>query len=242
MDRDAWVVVSGGGGAIGVAVGAAFAARGNPVLAVDRAFSGDTPSGVTRLVADLTSAEEVKGALASVAKAGGRIGLLVNAVGLIWNEPVLAFKGARLTTHSVDSLRRVIDANLIAPFVVAQEAAALMVRGGGGVIVNFSSIAADGNAGQAAYSAAKAGVEGMTKTMAAELGQLGVRVVALALGFIEVPTTLEAVGDDKLADHARRTPAGRLGALDDVIEAIDFAAKNGFLTGTVIKLDGGLRL
>ena len=92
----------------------------------------------------------------------------------------------------------VIDANLTAPFVAATQVAARMVRRGGGSIVNFSSIASEGNAGQAAYGAAKAGIEGLTRTMAIELGPLGVRVNALALGFIDVATTRNAVADERL--------------------------------------------
>ncbi len=109
------------------------------------------------------------------------------------------------------SWRDVIDANLTAPFVVATQVAARMARRGGGSIVNFSSIASEGNAGQAAYSAAKAGIEGLTRTMAIELGPLGVRVNALALGFIDVATTREAVADERLQTYAQKTPLGRLG-------------------------------
>ena len=71
---------------------------------------------------------------------------------LIWNEPTLAFRNAKLTTHGLDSWRKVIDANLTAPFIVATQVAARMARRGGGSIVNFSSIASAGNAGQVAYA------------------------------------------------------------------------------------------
>ena len=84
---------------------------------------------------------------------------------------------------------------------------------GGGCIINFSSIASDGNTGQAAYSAAKAGIEGLTQAMAMELGPLGVRVNALALGFIDVATTRRAVHDSRLQQYSQGTPLGRLGRL-----------------------------
>jgi 3-oxoacyl-[acyl-carrier protein] reductase len=108
--------------------------------------------------------------------------------------------------------------------------------------VNFSSIASEGNAGQAAYGAAKAGIEGLTRTMAIELGPLGVRVNALALGFIDVATTRSAVADERLQSYAQKTPLGRLGRVEDVIDAIEFLAANTFANGTIVKLDGGLRL
>jgi 3-oxoacyl-[acyl-carrier protein] reductase len=239
-----WVIVSGAGGAIGRAMVAHFAARGGPVLALDRKFDHAPPPQSTVVARTLNLADEaqVRQALADAVPASEPIALLVNAVGLIWNEPTLAFKGAKLVTHSLDSWRDVIDANLTAPFVVAAQVAARMARRGGGTIVNFSSIASDGNAGQPAYSAAKAGIEGLTRTMALELGPLGIRVNALALGFIDVATTREAVSDERLGDHARRTPLGRLGQLDDVIGAIEFLADNGFANGAIVRLDGGLRL
>jgi 3-oxoacyl-[acyl-carrier protein] reductase len=172
----------------------------------------------------------------------GAIGLLVNAVGLIWSEPLLAIRGAKFTTHSIDSWRRTIDANLTAPFVVATEVAARMAKRGGGAIVNFSSIASEGNPGQAAYSAAKAGIEGLTRTMAAELGPLGVRVNAVALGFIDVATTKAAVPAEKLQQYETKTPLGRLGHVNDVIGAIEFLAANSFVNGATVKVDGGIRL
>ena len=135
-----------------------------------------------------------------------------------------------------------IDDNLTAPFVVATQVAARMVRRGGGAIVNFSSIASEGNAGQAAYGAAKAGIEGLTRTMAIELGPLGVRVNALALGFINVATTRNAVADDRLQGYVKQTPIGRLGLAEDVTNAIEFLATNTFANGAIVRLDGGLRL
>lgn len=239
-----WVIVSGAGGAIGRAVAAHFAAKGGPVLALDRKFDHAPPS-PSRLVAralDLADEAEVRQVLAEAIPANEPIALLVNAVGLIWNEPTLAFKGAKLVTHGLGSWRDVIDANLTAPFVVATHVAARMARRGGGAIVNFSSIASEGNAGQPAYSAAKAGVEGLTRTMAIELGPLGIRVNALALGFIDVATTREAVTDERLQAHAQRTPVGRLGQVGDVIGAIEFLADNSFANGAIVRLDGGLRL
>jgi 3-oxoacyl-[acyl-carrier protein] reductase len=117
-----------------------------------------------------------------------------------------------------------------------------MARRGGGAIVNFSSIASEGNAGQAAYGAAKAGVEGLTRTMAIELGPLGVRVNAVALGFIDVATTRQAVAEERLQTYVQKTPVGRLGRFDDVVNAVEFLATNAFANGTIVKLDGGLRL
>jgi 3-oxoacyl-[acyl-carrier protein] reductase len=243
LTDDQWVVVAGAGGALGSALARHFAARGRRVLGLDRKFDAATPApGVTARTVDLLIEEDVRQALADAIPADESIALLVNAVGLIWNEPVLALRGAKFVTHSLDTWRKVTDANLTAPFVVATQVAARMVRRGGGSIVNFSSIASEGNAGQAAYGAAKAGIEGLTRTMAKELGPLGVRVNAVALGFIDVATTRTAVREERLRAHAQNTPLGRLGRVEDVIGAVEFLAANTFANGTIVKLDGGLRL
>jgi 3-oxoacyl-[acyl-carrier protein] reductase len=241
--NDRWVVVSGAGGALGSVIAEHYANLGRQVLALDRHFDPARPIAkkITARTLDLLSEQEVRQTLADVLKGDG-ISLLVNAVGLIWNEPVLTVRGARFTTHSIATWRQAIDANLTAPFIVATEVAARMARRGGGAIVNFSSIASEGNAGQAAYSAAKAGIEGLTRAMAAELGPLNVRVNAVALGFIDVATTKAAVAETKLQQYAAQTPLGRLGHTDDVIGAIEFLATNTFVNGATVKVDGGIRL
>ena len=240
--NDRWIVVSGAGGVLGRAIVSHFAATGTPVLALDRKFDTALPAGVTTRTVDLLVEQDVRQALTEAVPASQPIGLLVNAVGLIWNEPTLALRGAKLAPHGLESWRTVIDANLTAPFVVATQVAARMARRGGGSIVNFSSIASEGNAGQAAYGAAKAGIEGLTRTMAIELGPLGIRVNALALGFIDVATTRDAVGEERLRSYAQKTALGRLGAAEEVINAIEFLDSNGFANGMIVKLDGGLRL
>jgi 3-oxoacyl-[acyl-carrier protein] reductase len=78
--------------------------------------------------------------------------------------------------------------------------------------------------------------------MAIELGPLGIRVNAIALGFIDVATTRKAVGDSRLRQYAEKTPLGRLGQLDEVVSAVEFLSSNAFVNGTIVKVDGGLRL
>jgi len=239
---DRWVVVSGAGGVLGRALASHFAEKGARVLGLDRKFDSTAPvPGVTMRTVDLLIEADARQALTAIPSSAS-IALLINAVGLIWNEPILALRGAKFATHGLDSWRSVTDANLTAPFVVATQVASRMVRRGGGSIVNFSSIAAEGNAGQAAYGAAKAGIEGLTRTMAIELGPLGVRVNAIALGFIDVATTRNAVPADRLQTYVQKTSLGRLGHVEDVVHAIEFLASNTFANGTIVKLDGGLRL
>jgi 3-oxoacyl-[acyl-carrier protein] reductase len=241
---DSWIIVSGGGGALGGALAAHYGAIGRRVFALDRQFAADRAprQGVVTRVVDLLAEDAVRSIISETIGPSERVSLLINAVGLIWNEPLLAFREGKLLTHSLETWRRVTDANLTAPFVLGKHVAAHMTAHGGGCIVNFSSIASGGNQGQAAYGAAKAGLEGLTETMAIELGPLGVRVNALALGFIDVGTTRQAVAEKRLAQYSERTPLGRLGLLDEVVNAVEFLATNSFINGAIVRIDGGLRL
>ena len=239
-----WVLVAGAGGALGHALAVHFANAKRRVMALDRHFQNKNElTSLDVVTATVDASDEVDLRQALDREVGnGRIALLVNAIGRIWNEPCLSIKGGKFVSHSAESWRDVIEANLTAPFIIASAVAARMARNHGGVIVNFSSIASRGNAGQAAYAAAKAGIEGWTKAMAAELGPLGIRVNAVAPGFIDVKTTRAAVPEARLKEYVARTPAGRLGQVEDLIAAIEFLEANRFVTGTVLRIDGGLRL
>jgi 3-oxoacyl-[acyl-carrier protein] reductase len=241
-----WVVVSGANGSLGREIFDHFVAGQRRVLGLDRDLNrllppGDSASGVVRSV-DLTSEAEVKAALDAGIPQGERIGLLINAVGQIWNEPVVKLSAGKFLAHGVASWRQAIEANLTAPFIVASETAARMARKGRGTIINFSSISSRGNVGQAAYSAAKSGIEGLTRAMAAELGPLGIRVNAIAPGFVDVPSTHAALSEAQIKSLAERTPVRRLGRSGELIDAIEFLANNAFVNGEVLALDGGLRL
>jgi 3-oxoacyl-[acyl-carrier protein] reductase len=236
-----WIVIAGAGGSLGRGFVEHFAAQGRQVLALDlRPELVPQSATVNAVAADLACVEAVDAALDHVPRSDS-IDLLVNAVGMIWNEPVVKVKGARMSAHAADSFARVIDSNLTAAFLVATRVAGRMVRKGGGTIINFSSLSAQGIPGQAAYSAAKAGVVGLTRAMAAELGPLSVRVNAIAPGFIDVASTRAALSEQKIAEYAGRTPSGRLGSLEEVIGAVEFLAGNSFINGVVLDVDGGLR-
>lgn len=239
-----WVVVTGAGGALGSAIAADQIVRGRAVLALDldEAKLDALPIGIRRECVNVACPEELDASLGRALPGGARITTLINAVGLIWNEPVVALKGARFVSHGKTSFETTIASNLTAPFMAAVTVSRRMMRTGGGSILNFSSIAARGNAGQVAYSAAKAGIEGMTRAMAAELGPVGIRVNAVAPGFIDVPTTRAAVKSDLLEDYAARTPLKRLGTLAELCELVDAISSNTFVNGQVVALDGGFRL
>jgi 3-oxoacyl-[acyl-carrier protein] reductase len=111
-----------------------------------------------------------------------------------------------------------------------------------GVLINISSICASGNPGQAAYSAAKAGLNGLSMALAKELGPFGIRVVSLAPGFIDTPSTQNAISAELLGRVRKNTPLKRLGTPEEIVSAVRFILENEYFTGRTLQIDGGLTI
>jgi 3-oxoacyl-[acyl-carrier protein] reductase len=168
----------------------------------------------------------------SVANAGIlRDGLLVKAK-----------EGAIQDKLSLENWQSVIDVNLTGVFLCGREAAERMIRlGRGGCIVNISSISRHGNFGQSNYSAAKAGVAALTVVWAKELARHGIRVNAIAPGFVRTEI-LAAMKPEALAKTAALVPAGRLGEPHEIAHTLLYILENDYLNGRIVEVDGGLRL
>jgi 3-oxoacyl-[acyl-carrier protein] reductase len=111
-----------------------------------------------------------------------------------------------------------------------------------GAIINISSIAASGNVGQSAYSATKAAVNALTVTWSKELGMFGIRCNSIAPGFMDTPSTQNALSEAKIKQYQKNTPLGRLGKTEEILQALEFIIENDFYNGAVLQLDGGLKL
>lgn len=234
-------MVAGGLGNLGRSVVSLLRERGARVVVVDaKAEAGQEDDAV---YADLSDDASFASALATAVDRCGRIWAFVNCSGLIHSEPLVSLTNSEQPRHRIETWNEAIRCNLTATFVpgarIAEHMAATRTRG---VIVNFSSIAASGNPGQTAYSAAKAGVEAMTRVWSRELGPLGIRVVAIAPGFVSTASTEAAMSDALLADIKRRTPLLRLAKPEEISSAVAFAIENDFVTGTTIAVDGALAI
>lgn len=241
-------IVTGGAGYLGAAAARALRDRGATVFVLDRHGEAldrmRTEPGIIAISCDLLDAAATAAAFSQAwGEAGGQVPVLVNAVGRIHSAPLVNLLAADNRKHDPTAWRDVIDANLTTTFISTAEQVDRMVAARTrGVVVNFSSVAASGNAGQAAYSAAKAGIVAATVAWAKELGPVGIRFVAIAPGFIDTPSTHDALSAAALKDWQRRTPLRRLGTADEVAGAVLFAIDNAHLSGRVIELDGGLTL
>lgn len=183
---------------------------------------------------DVTDYQEVTEAMDSLVARHGALDILVNNAGIT--------RDATLKKMSIEDWEQVVDVNMNGVFYCGKAAAEQMRGQESGVILNASSVVGlYGNFGQSNYVATKSGVIGLTKTWARELGPKGIRVNAVAPGFIETPM-VDTVPEKVLAQLKEQTPLGRLGSPEDIASAYLFLASDQaeFITGTVLQVDGGL--
>lgn len=233
-------VVTGGAAGIGLAVATLLANRGARVVILD--LNGDLASeaaqrlgtGHMGMAVDVTHEAAVTAALDDA----GDIDILVNNAGIgDVNIPT--------TEQSLEHVRRMLDIHVAGGFLMAREAAKVMqAKGHGGAIVNLASIAAlTGLPRRNAYGAAKAGLVAMTKSMAAEWGRVGIRVNAVAPGYVATDLVRGLIRDGLLdeAKILRRVPLGRMIAPQEIAEAIGFLASDAAsaITGSVLSVDAG---
>jgi len=238
-------LVTGGSRGIGLAIVQALLAAGASVeyysrskaathdeLAAAALSSGQELFWTACDVSDATALEAA--AEASVTR--GPVDILVNNAGI--TRDGLVFR------MSTDDWRSVLDTNLTSAFIVSRTAARAMIKRRSGSIINVSSVVGiTGNGGQTNYSASKAGLIGFTKSLAREVASRGVRVNAIAPGFIDTAMT-EAIPAEAKARLIAQIPLGRTGKAEDVAATVLFLASDmsTYITGEVIKIDGGMAM
>ncbi len=186
--------------------------------------------------ADVSNPAEVKEMFKTVWKTYGQIDVLVNNAGIVRDEYLLM-----LTEENLDAC---LDLNIKGYLYCAQQAVLKMFRKKSGVIINMSSVSSKmALAGQTVYSATKGAVNSMTRTMAKELAPYGIRVNAVAPGFIATEM-IDALPEDKRAQYLTEVPLGRFGTVEDVASVVSMLASDGasYMTGQTLVLDGGLSL
>ncbi|MBU2958722.1 SDR family NAD(P)-dependent oxidoreductase [Paracoccus sp. 1_MG-2023] len=237
-------VVTGAASGLGAASAAMLAGMGASVVIADLAEPADQTAGTVFAKCDVTQEDDAQSAIAMAKDRFGRLDGLVNCAGIAPGERMLGRDGP----HALDSFARAVTINLIGSFNMARLAAQAMaandpVAGERGVIVNTASIAAmDGQIGQVAYAAGKAGVAGMTLPMARDLARHGIRVMTIAPGIFRTPM-LEGLPQDVQDSLGAAVPfPSRLGEPSEYAALLRHIVENPMLNGEVIRLDGALRM
>ena len=248
MNQARIAIVTGGARGIGAATAIRLAEDGHvvAVLDLDPEHCSGTVEAITdrggeslAIGVDVSDESSVAEAMEAVVSGLGEPTILVNNAGILRDN--LLFK---MTTADWDA---VLGVHLRGAFLMSRAAQSYMRDAGFGRIVNLSSTSASGNRGQANYAAAKAGIQGLTKTLAIELGRFGVTVNAVAPGFIQTDmtaATAERMGiplDDFIAGAAAQIPVGRVGQPEDVAHAVSYLVSEAasFVSGQVLYLAGG---
>lgn len=226
------VLITGGSRGIGLACAQRFAALGDRVTVTYN--SSPPPPGLFAVQCDVTSAESVDAAFVAVEAEFGPVEVLVSNAGIT--------KDGLLLRMSETDFSSVVDANLTAAYRVAKRATQGMLRARAGRIILMSSVVGLlGSAGQANYAASKAGLVGLARSLARELGSRSITVNVVAPGPVETDMTA-SLGEKRLAELTAAVPLGRMASTDEIAGVVAFlaSADAAYITGAVIPVDGGL--
>ncbi len=239
------LLITGAASGIGAQTARRFAAEGAAVVVADRNLPGaeqvvagivDGGGQATAVYVDVTVSDAIEAMLAAAEESYGGVDVLINNAMVCGTSRFLDAPEAELRTD--------IEVNLVGPILVTQRVLPVLVKRGGGVILNLSSVNALSNFGNVSYSAAKAGLISLSQTVASQFGQYGVRCVTVAPGSVRTEVWDHRISTnpgilDLVASHY---PLGRIGTTDDIADALLFLASDqaSWITGVTIPVEGGI--
>jgi 3-oxoacyl-[acyl-carrier protein] reductase len=232
MSTPRTVLVTGGNRGIGRAIAEEFVAKGHRVAVTVR--SGEGPAGTLSVIADVTNPESLDAAFATIEEKLGPVEILVANAGITRDTLLM-----RMTDEEFE---QVVDTNLSGAFRVLRRATKGMIKAKYGRVIFIGSVVALlGSAGQVNYSAAKAALVGMARSITRELGARGITANVVAPGFIDTDMTA-ALPEVQIADYKRKIPAGRFAQPEEVAKVVAWLASDeaAYISGAVIPVDGGL--
>jgi 3-oxoacyl-[acyl-carrier protein] reductase len=242
------IIITGGVKGLGRAMVAKLVSREGVVTVFDVDVDGfaslqEAHRDVQCVACDVANHEQVSAAIEKFFNKHGAPDVLINNAGILYSEPLIRITETGLQQHDHETWERVLRTNLSSVFYMTANVVAKMVATRTkGVVVNIGSVSATGNPGASAYSATKAGVHALTHAWARELGPMGIRVIAVAPGFMDTPSAHSATSETALRETIKRVPLRRLGKTAEVADAVVAVIENDFFNGKVFELDGGLSL
>jgi len=244
------IIVTGGASGLGLAFATHLAGLGARLWVLDRdraaldslaRQNGNGEGHIHFLPCDVGQESQVIEAVGQIERRSGGIDVLINNAAVLSDQTLVSKLGRRIKKHSLADWQETLSSNLTGPFLMAREVAEMMIRGKRrGLIVNISSISRHGNPGQSAYAASKAGIDALTVTWSQELAIYGIRVAAIAPGFVETSMTqrIPPLFLDRIRDE---TPLKRFGTLEEFANTVQYVIENDYLNGKTLELDGGMR-
>lgn len=241
------IIITGAASGFGRFLSEYLGKRSNKLFLIDINKKGleqiELKPGTEFFGCDLTDYEQTTATISEIFSKEPGINVLINNAGIIHSELLINFFNRADRRHSKENWDRMLDVNLTTVFNCSVNVIDSMIRNKTkGLIINISSISANGNSGQSVYSAAKAGVNALTVAWSRELGMFGIRTAAIAPGFFDTPSTHCALKENVVNKIISEVPLKRLGQLEELARAVEFIIQNDYFNGKILELDGGMVL
>ncbi|KAB2847250.1 MAG: SDR family NAD(P)-dependent oxidoreductase [Melioribacteraceae bacterium] len=238
------ILITGGSGEIGRHLAETYSQVCKKIIVLDindEKFPALQEKGIECYKCDVTDYLQTVSVTDEVFASYPEIGIVINCAGSIFSAPLINLLTKEDKKHKAEDWDRVIKINLSSVFYVTSCSVEKMIaKRTKGLIINVSSVSSHGNAGQSAYSAAKAGVNALTVTWSKELSALGIRTACISPGFIDTESTSKALSEAIITRIKNNIPLKRLGTLSEISDAVKFIIENDYFNGKVLELDGGL--
>ena len=241
------VIVTGGAAGIGQSIVEKLLSEGAIVGVFNKPnktfTESNNKSGVYNKICDVSNPDQVEMAVNEFFNKFGSIDVLINNAAVLEDQPLISFSSKGLQKHKISLWKKILDTNLSSVFYMTSNVVEKMfLKKTKGIIINVSSISSTGNPGQTAYSAAKAGVNALTKTWSKELNFLGIRAAGRFPGFTKTKMILDGNRKKFVEEWIQKVPLKRLAEPTEIAHGVSFIIHNDYFHGKILEIDGGITL
>ena len=241
--EDKKIIISGGSSGIGLYLGQKLSEKGAKIISLDIEELNSSKHNIQFQKCDVSNSREVSDVVETIFDDNFVPDVIINNAGLIHSELLCKFTDDGFQSHEILNWKKVLSVNLDGVFYLTNAVILNLTKiRRSAVFINISSICAEGNAGQSAYSASKAGVNALTKTWSKELSYLGNRFNAISPGFIDTESTRRSLSNADIKHIKTKVPLKRLGDLNSIYQSVEFCILNEYLKNEILNINGGLTL